>query len=96
MALILFEADSFGQVVSYVSSLQPIGTEINVAEISLIHRSRVNYKDITDPATRLVLLLPKYDVFKFLQINMLFPTFSIYHQKWKICFQNSLELLLEN
>jgi hypothetical protein len=47
---------SFGQIMSYMTSLKTSDSGITVAELSLIHRSRSNSKDIRDLGTRMVLI----------------------------------------
>ncbi len=67
-ALFLFSVNSSGQVMSFISSLQVSDSGINMAEISLIHRSRLNTKDIVDLGSQ-VFLIPGSQNGKILKIE---------------------------
>lgn len=56
LAAVFMTTSSFGQISSYVSSLKTSDSSITVAELSLIHRSRSNYKNIRDLGTRMILI----------------------------------------
>ena len=56
LAVVLMTTSSLGQIMSYMTSLKTSDSEITVAELSLIHRSRSNYKDIRDLGTIMVLI----------------------------------------
>ena len=56
LAVVFMTTSSFGQIMSYMTSLKTSDSGITVAELSLIHRSRSNYKGIRDLGTRMVLI----------------------------------------
>lgn len=56
LAVVLMTTSSFGQIMSYLSSLKISDSGIAVAEMSLMHRSRSNVKDIRDLGSRLIMI----------------------------------------
>tara|TARA_R110002050_G_scaffold286087_2_gene436059 strand:- start:1655 stop:2149 length:495 start_codon:yes stop_codon:yes gene_type:complete len=56
LALVLTSSAGFSQISSYVSSLQTSEAGITVAELSIVHRSRSNSKDIRDLGSRSVMI----------------------------------------
>ena len=56
LGVVLMTTCSFGQIMSYITSLKTSDSGITVAELSLIHRSRSDYKNIRDLGTKMVLI----------------------------------------
>lgn len=56
LAFVLISSIGFSQISSYISSLQTSDTGITVAELSLVHRSRSNSKDIKDLGSRKLMI----------------------------------------
>jgi len=56
LAVVFITTSSFGQIMSYMTSLKTSDSGITVAEMSLIHRSRTNYKDIRDLGSKLIMI----------------------------------------
>jgi hypothetical protein len=53
-ASVLCILSSFGQMMTYITTFKTNHEGITVAELSLIHRSRSNYKDIRDLGKRMI------------------------------------------
>ena len=68
LALLFTATCAMGQIVAHISSLKTSDSGISVAELSLIHRSRSNNKDIRDLGNRLV-MIPKEFAGKRLKIE---------------------------
>lgn len=56
LAAVFISTSSFGQVMSYIDNLQTSDSGFTIAEVSLIHRSISNLKDIKDLGTRIIMI----------------------------------------